>query len=1065
MNQHISWLTSDLLVIFIDELRTEGYNIGVEQYIAAHDLLLALAAGGEDINDPRRLKSLFGPVLCSTPAEQEDFGTRFDRWVAQVAPMPSPTSPTGTGALTQELDTLKRRRWQVWALAIGVPLLLVWVGLLLSQGNTPGVQPTSTALDLPWEWGLALLGALLLGLALWRLWWFYRAHLFLIRRATDRQPDLDSITVRGVEEEVFPTLLFVRIAQRFRRRVSIPSDELAVTPTLSRTIANGGWFTPVYAQRLVLPEYLVLVDRAHYNDHQARLVETMLNQLVQNEVFVTGYTFDGDPRVCTPIGGDGQPLLLGEIGARYPHHRLILFSNAEGLLSPRTGALEPWTDLFATWKERAVLTPEPAALWGYREQTLAQYFTVLPLSAEGLLAFSQSLESAVPAAAQSESDAAPLPIDLRLHAERWSDREPPLPDQVNRVLSALRRHLGDAGYLWFSACAVYPELHWELTLYLGYTLHDIEDRPLLQARRLLELARLPWFRNGVIPDWLRVRLIGDLPRAQERTIRAALRALLVTAAREEPEISGLRLEIARERDPVVGPLAYALLRLLVRRTPVSSPLRDHVFVRFMTGRSQKHLGVHLPETLCKLLRPTALTYIIVAVVSAVLGAVASLIPSLPFSGWFIFLVSPLAGTIIAEVVSRLTRRRYNRHLRKVVVVAVVLGSLPMLLPYAFGSIVVFKSGSAWGILYMFFALIHLPLVIGAIILRLPRQPEKAAQSLATSALPIRDARWIRELITGMLMAIICALAVQLMSYGVSNGIGEYIGLSLGALIAGGIGWFAGDAIYQSRRPFSLDDATVAAPWIGRPTTRLVMSTRRLMRKLSLAQQVGVVIVLAVVAITVGWVLAPLVLQAGFLWSYFPSYAIAGPLAYAALGRRPDRALVTNVLVVTLGGLALTGSIGFGSDLPDLLLSALVGGLSMEGVGFLSNKYFLKHLETPVVTDDEIAFRFGATIFGLGLIGAITVHMVIADWILAWLVALNIITFLTLSYDKSIVGSETMRVPERVLLWLAVAGGTLGAFTAMRLFRHKLAKKNFRLQIAFIGVVQIVLLVSYYVLRP
>ncbi len=111
-------------------------------------------------------------------------------------------------------------------------------------------------------------------------------------------------------------------------------------------------------------------------------------------------------------------------------------------------------------------------------------------------------------------------------------------------------------------------------------------------------------------------------------------------------------------------------------------------------------------------------FIIAAVVSLVLGAVASLIPTLPFAGWYIFFASPLAGTIIVEAVSYLTRRRQNRHLWKVVVAAVIIGNLPMLLMYAFGGFIVFMSGSFWGILDIFFTLIHLPLVLGAIIYRM-----------------------------------------------------------------------------------------------------------------------------------------------------------------------------------------------------------------------------------------------------------------------------------------------------------------------------------------------------------
>ncbi len=111
-------------------------------------------------------------------------------------------------------------------------------------------------------------------------------------------------------------------------------------------------------------------------------------------------------------------------------------------------------------------------------------------------------------------------------------------------------------------------------------------------------------------------------------------------------------------------------------------------------------------------------YIVVAVTALFLGGLASLIPLIPMSGWFIFIISPLAGTMIAEAVSRLTGRRQSRHLWKIVVAAVVIGSLPLLLFDAFVGIAAFMNGNAWGIWDLFYTLIHLPLVIGAIVLRL-----------------------------------------------------------------------------------------------------------------------------------------------------------------------------------------------------------------------------------------------------------------------------------------------------------------------------------------------------------
>ena len=75
-----TWLTPEALVEFIDELRRNGFNIGVAEYVAAQDLLLMLAARGENLDDPQRAVSLLGPLLCSSPAEQESFPEFFHRW-------------------------------------------------------------------------------------------------------------------------------------------------------------------------------------------------------------------------------------------------------------------------------------------------------------------------------------------------------------------------------------------------------------------------------------------------------------------------------------------------------------------------------------------------------------------------------------------------------------------------------------------------------------------------------------------------------------------------------------------------------------------------------------------------------------------------------------------------------------------------------------------------------------------------------------------------------------------------------------------------------------------------
>ena len=62
---------------------------------------------------------------------------------------------------------------------------------------------------------------------------------------------------------------------------------------------------------------------------------------------------------------------------------------------------------------------------------------------------------------------------------------------------------------------------------------------------------------------------------------------------------------------------------------------------------------------------------------------------------------------------------------------------------------------------------------------------------------------------------------------------------------------------------------------------------------------------------------------------------------------------------------------------------------------------------------------------------------------AWLVAVNLTTFGYYGYDKAQAQDAARRVPEIVLHGLALAGGSVAAWFAMRLFRHKTLKGGFR----------------------
>jgi uncharacterized membrane protein YsdA (DUF1294 family) len=77
--------------------------------------------------------------------------------------------------------------------------------------------------------------------------------------------------------------------------------------------------------------------------------------------------------------------------------------------------------------------------------------------------------------------------------------------------------------------------------------------------------------------------------------------------------------------------------------------------------------------------------------------------------------------------------------------------------------------------------------------------------------------------------------------------------------------------------------------------------------------------------------------------------------------------------------------------------------------------------------------------------------------LAWLVSVNLIAIGYYAYDKRQAKDSGRRIPEVVLHGLALAGGSPGAWVAMRLFRHKTIKGSFQLVFWLIVVVQLLLI--------
>jgi uncharacterized membrane protein YsdA (DUF1294 family) len=81
----------------------------------------------------------------------------------------------------------------------------------------------------------------------------------------------------------------------------------------------------------------------------------------------------------------------------------------------------------------------------------------------------------------------------------------------------------------------------------------------------------------------------------------------------------------------------------------------------------------------------------------------------------------------------------------------------------------------------------------------------------------------------------------------------------------------------------------------------------------------------------------------------------------------------------------------------------------------------------------------------GTLSAMTICLAL----ICLLLAVNIVTFCVFWWDKAAARRGTWRVPEHKLLSLAFFGGSLGAFAAQRLLRHKTRKEPFRTRLTAI----------------
>lgn len=576
----------DRLLDFLNGLQASGYTIDPRQFLALNDLLITLIAHGDSL-DEIPLKTLTAPLFCSTPAEQQDFYQRFDLWYPtflsarpiSISAFPSPKKRWGVLSAINRIAVM-------WITTITIAILLITWLISISVVTIARVQINSTVLF----YGLIISSVGLFVWIGWRSWIFYQENQYITREIANQEPVYTKVPIKTSIHEVMPVMQIKPIVSSLRHRTQVPSSIVDTEQTIATALSRNNWMEIIYRQRQAIPEYLVFIDRKSRFDQQASFVQEVLAKLAADGVWLHRYEFNGDPRICFPLDQKDTPLRLKDLQSRHPDARLLVFSSTNEFINPLTGRLQDWIESLSYWQERAILTPDKLQKT-LHEQLQSRDFAVLPMNFVGMATLIRALEeNNIPLLTNSRLS---LPGEFTERPLRWIGRSTPLKAEVKALINDLKDYLGKNGFYWLCATAVYPELRWELTLHLGSMLKDEFGQRLLNLDTLLHLVRLPWFRFGYMPDWIRIALIENFTTKQEIYTRTALSEMLATPFNNK----GFDLNFSSNPNSSIETRYRRFLIALFRNSQPESIYEDYVFTKFIFNSKKQRISVKLPQTI------------------------------------------------------------------------------------------------------------------------------------------------------------------------------------------------------------------------------------------------------------------------------------------------------------------------------------------------------------------------------------------------------------------------------------------------------------------------------------
>ncbi|KPA14000.1 conserved hypothetical protein, membrane [Candidatus Magnetomorum sp. HK-1] len=608
--------------LFIERLKQRGFIITPDHYIR----LQVLLGNTPPSDDLEQVKLLLCPLFASSESQQNIFYAEFDQFFDSLKPNVQKIEPDiSSGLKTQELEDSKTRKWSYWL--AGFLLLCVSIFLVhyyfplpadepiktettqtgqasdgtireevIDTGKWPETNPQNSQQpeqptpqiqekkDQTIDWRIpryAILIALALGILLSELYRYNHRKMVLKKQQKKKPPLTWPIKVPAQQPAYLSTPQFYDAARRFRNRLLSNILRLDIPATIQKSLESCGFPIPQYSTMTRQPEYLFLIDLPDFRDHYAGYATQIADALGNENIFVKRFHYMDDPQVCFETI-QGERLFLDDLFHKFSEHRLIIVGTGDAFLHPLSGKAESWIQTFHQWSTRALLTPRPISQWGMNEKTLKSHFPLFPATMNGM-------------------DHLSLFFDFYEKTSKSPFGKPPqplfLPDAVDPV--ELKATINDDSlFQWICACAVYPELHWNLTVTVGT---KIQQKPIQEAQ-VLRLLQLPWFQKAVIPNKWREALIQHLTPENKKITHQTIIDLLEKNPPPEQSaaVDMYRLNLSIQKwmlKPKDKEARKKVKKIVIDKSRVA---QEHTVLRMLDAAPKSPLDLVLPAYLRKM---------------------------------------------------------------------------------------------------------------------------------------------------------------------------------------------------------------------------------------------------------------------------------------------------------------------------------------------------------------------------------------------------------------------------------------------------------------------------------